>query len=898
MCAATGSSSSWLARATLGDVLGAMSRVAAEAAYQHQRLRSVAELTWSGDAVEGAITHPYCRVALAGDPAQPHSRAAAVCSRCGQQWCEHVGAIALKWLELRDTLRRGGPGTMWRDHALQPFVTPPEGARHQEIDLSHIKYVDELIDALRFQVSLQLRDRCPARLDGDRLEVQVSLPAGAIRLVTIPLSAVPEVLDELRDNPHIETQGELAGLTLSSQRLHPVLRASLTGDHVVVEPGYRLPSGRVLTLEAAQEQLHGRWLRDGDQFFRLVDPPATAIGVFKRGRTELAGEAALSFLVHDHLWLREQRWYEPQGELSTLERLAEPVLDGLDADLDTRGQVVLTPRFRLGGREFTWRELAEVFRRGFGRIGGGVIRAPNTDAFAAAGLKGHRRGFVGDRWGMLRLVAETSAPVRSKRVELNRILAGLGGEFETLPVPPGLRSSLRGYQRDGVAWMWRLRQAGLGALLADEMGLGKTHEAMALLCHVRAQDPGASFLVVCPRGVLDHWQTLLQAFAPELPVAVFHGAQRSLAGVDSGVVLTTYDIALRSVEVLSARTWTIAIFDEAQRIKNPRTKGAHAARTIPADFRLVLTGTPIENHLVELWSVVDLALPGYLGSERGFRTAYHDPHPADLDRLRRRVAPFVLRRIKSQVLADLPPKSEEIMHCRLINGQRELYDRIRQQSLPELAARLADGSAEIPYMHIFALLTRLKQTCDHPALLDPEFGGAAPGKFEVLDEILAEALGSEQRVVVFSQYVEMIALLGRHLTDQGIPHLVLTGKTRGRGDIIRRFNAGDDAPILLASLLASGVGIDLTAASVVVHYDRWWNPAREDQATDRVHRIGQTRGVQVFKLVTRDTIEERIAAIIARKGALAAEVVTPTANVLRRLSREELAELLNVPLPS
>lgn len=898
MCAANASASSWLARATLGDVLGAMSRSVAEAAYQHQRLRSVAELSWSGDAIEGAISHPYCRVALALDPAEPRHRAAVACSRCGQQWCEHVGAVALKWLELRDTIRRGGPGTVWRDHTLQPFVTPPDGTRHQEIDLSHIKYLDELVDALRFQVSLQLRDRCPARLANDRLEVQVTLPAGAVRLVTIPLSAVPEVLEELQNNPHIEAQGELGTFTLSEQRLQPVLRAALSGDHVVVEPGYRLPSGQVLALEAAQKQLHGRWLRDGTRFFRLLDPPATAIGAFKRGRTVLSGEAALSFLIHEHLWLREQRWYEPQGELSTLERLAEPVLDGLDADLDERGQIVLTPRFRLGSKDVTWRELAEIFRRGFGRIGSEVVRSPNPDAFISAGLKQHRRGFVGDRWGMLRLVAETSAPVRSNRVELNRILAGLGGEFETLPAPPGLRSSLRGYQSEGVAWLWRLRRAGLGALLADDMGLGKTHEAMALLCHVRAQDPGARFLVVCPRGVLDHWQTLLQTFAPELPLVLYHGAQRSLAGVDSGVVLTTYDIALRSVEVLSARTWTIAIFDEAQRIKNPRTKGAHAARTIPADFRLVLTGTPVENHLVELWSVVDLALPGYLGSERGFRTAYRDPGPADLDRLRRRVAPFVLRRIKSQVLDDLPPKSEEIMHCQLINSQRVLYDRIRQQSLPELAARLADGSAEIPYMHIFALLTRLKQTCDHPALLDPQFGEEAPGKYEVLDEILAEALGSEQRVVVFSQYVQMIALLGRHLTAQGIPHLVLTGKTRGRGDIIRRFNGGDNAPVLLASLLASGLGIDLTGASVVVHYDRWWNPAREDQATDRVHRIGQTRGVQVFKLVTRDTIEERIAAIIARKGALAAEVVTPTADVLRRLSREELAELLDVHLPS
>jgi SNF2 family DNA or RNA helicase len=509
------------------------------------------------------------------------------------------------------------------------------------------------------------------------------------------------------------------------------------------------------------------------------------------------------------------------------------------------------------------------------------------------------RGLLGTRIALIRLVAETGLPITGGDEGLSSLGDLLQGRTALdCPDPPGLRSRLRPYQRDGVAWLWNRYLAGIGALLADDMGLGKTHQVMGLLCLVHSVQRSEGLLVVCPRGVLDHWYTLLRRYAPDLRVHIYHGPGRSLAGVDGGmVVLTTYDILFRSAEELQNRIWEVAVFDEAQRIKNSRTKAARAARKIPAAFRIALSGTPLENRLTELWSVVDLILPGYLGSERDFRTAYRNPSHHQLHRLRRRLSVLTLRRIKDQVLADLPDKVEDTRSCRLAPRQRELYETIRELGTQEIANRLADPQTEVPYIHIFALLTRLKQVCDHPALVEKSLSaGSHSGKIEILDQILDEALEGDHNVVVFSQYVKMIDYLTGHLDKRKIPHLVLTGSTRDRGRIVRRFNSEQHERVLLASLLAGGVGIDLTGASVVIHYDRWWNPAKENQATDRVHRIGQKRFVQVFKLVTRDTVEERIDELIRSKLELMEQVVAPTEDVLRAFDRSELAALLGIEL--
>jgi SNF2 family DNA or RNA helicase len=258
---------------------------------------------------------------------------------------------------------------------------------------------------------------------------------------------------------------------------------------------------------------------------------------------------------------------------------------------------------------------------------------------------------------------------------------------------------------------------------------------------------------------------------------------------------------------------------------------------------------------------------------------------------------LTLRRLKDQVLSDLPDKVEDTRYCSLTPEQERLYKKIHGAQTPQIAEQLRDPDADIPYMHIFALLTRLKQICDHPALIDDlAFQGVSSGKLEVFEEIIEEAIASNLRIVVFSQYVKMIRVLAQHLARAGIQHLVLTGETRDRSRVVRRFNSEQHERVLLASLLAGGTGIDLTGASVVIHYDRWWNPAKENQATDRVHRIGQKRFVQVFKLICRSTIEERIDVLIRDKVKIFEEVIAPTEEVVRQLTRRDLAQLLEIDL--
>lgn len=886
---------SFLLSITNGDVLGRLGRREAEQAYGLVNGREVAEVSWSGAAVEGTTLHPLARV-LIESPAPANLRCS--CSRCetlGPRPCVHAAAVLFKWITLRPNLADKEPGTVWRERALQPFLAPPrEGT--QEVDLRHVQYLDELEVALRFQLSQHRDGPVPVTLEGDELRFYVKLKSGQIRVVLVTKAAVPYLLAELPKLGVCEPQGDLARLRVDTTRAAAVLRASLVGkDEVLLEPGLVVPRGEFVPLAAVAAHSFGRFFRHEDTLFPSPELSPTLLPFFQRGRSLLGGRAAFNFVMHDHFLLKNERWYEPQGELATTPRPLQPTLVGVEVDEDEKGQVVLRPQYRTSEGDLKWSEVRELLRQRFVRRGSTLVRTPEAGGLLAAGLKLKSKGLVGDRLGLVRALAEVRVPATVRRAQLQAVVDALLNPVTSVPEAPGLRSNLRPYQQHGAGWLWRLYRTGLGALLADDMGLGKTHQAMALVCLVRECKPEARHLVVCPRGVLDHWRHLLATFAPDLPVAVYHGTSRSLDDLAPGaVVLTTYEIALRSLAELRKQSWEILVFDEAQRAKNPHTKGSRAVRTIPAGFRVALTGTPIENRLGELWSIMDLVVPGYLGSERAFRQAFRSPTSADLLRLRKLLAPFTLRRVKEAVLSDLPAKHEELAFCRLSGRQAELYARIHGAGAPALVERLRDDKAEIPYMHIFALLTRLKQVCDHPALVEPRLGHVVPGKLDLLDEILDEALSAENRVVVFSQYVQMIELLSAHLRRRGVEHLQMTGKTRDRASLVQRFNAARHEPVLLASLLATGVGIDLTAASVVIHYDRWWNPARENQATDRVHRIGQNRMVQVYKLITEGTIEERIDSIILHKLELAREVVAPTEDVLRKLTREELASLLGL----
>lgn len=894
-----GSSSSALLRLKRGDILGRLDRVTAERAFRLYQEHSTERIVWSGEGVEAVFARSTITVHIP-EPKKAQ-KMEAVCSLCGtvDPPCFHAMAALLRWLDVRATLVRLGPGSAWRAHSRHPFIAPTHSSEDR-VELSHLTGAD-LRSALELQLSLQKTGSASVRLSGQEVHIRITLPSGEHRIVVFGATVLPSALPVLRGMHRMVLEGDLEQLELSEVRLHPVLATAWTEDGILLEPGYRFGARSVLAATELEGRIHGRWARIGRHLCRVLDPPTPLVPFHRRGRQLLTGREALRFLSLDHPQLRQHDWYLPKGALAQFRQPVVPRPASLVVGRDQRGAIRLRPSFTAEGHTLDWAAALDLRKTGLARIEGKLVHAPDLSIFERAGFKlqgrGQDAGLRGDRLAFIRLVAESDIEVESEELDLAGLVSLLRGTAAADPgPPPGLKSILRPYQRDGVRWLWRRYLAGVGVLLADDMGLGKTHQVMGLLCHVRATRPDAIVLVVCPRGVLEHWVNLLTTFAPDLGVHVFHGADRRLpvASPDNPLIVTTYDILVRSSTELTAGQWDIIVFDEAQRIKNPRTKAARSARRLEAHFKVALSGTPLENRLLELWSVVELVLPGYLGSQREFKETYRHPSQPQLALLRRRLGVLTLRRLKEQVLSDLPEKVEDLRYCKLTPHQKRVYSNIHAGAIPDIAAILADTDQEIPFIHIFALMTRLKQVCNHSTLGSdtPSLESGSSGKLEILDEILNEALEGGQQIVVFSQYVKMLELLSKHLGGQDIGHLMLTGATRDRGRVIRRFNSGQHERVMLASLLAGGVGIDLTGASVVIHYDRWWNPAKENQATDRVHRMGQKRFVQVFKLITRDTIEERIDNLIRRKIALFEEVVAPTQNIIRGIDRKEIAELL------
>jgi superfamily II DNA or RNA helicase len=485
-------------------------------------------------------------------------------------------------------------------------------------------------------------------------------------------------------------------------------------------------------------------------------------------------------------------------------------------------------------------------------------------------------------------------------VETRRVFEELSS-FETTRALDlsGLKSTLRPYQEQGVHWLWFLYCHGLSGLLCDDMGLGKTHQAMALLAGICNTDPDRNhkYLVVCPTSVIYHWQELLKKFFPDLRICTYYGMSRSLEKfeTDYDLVLTSYGVLRLGKEELSSYVFEVAFFDEIQVAKNYASQTHQALSLLDVKMRVGLTGTPIENRLREIKSLFDVVLPSYMPSDAVFRELFVRPieKENDLEKkvlLHRLIKPFILRRKKSEVLKDLPEKIEEISYCDLSDDQRALYKQVTEQMKETVYRELQDTGRPVPYIHVFAALTKLKQICDHPALVEKDAKNKTSGKWDLFVELLEEALESGQKVVVFSQYLEMLEIVEKYLKKKGIGYASIKGSTRDRNEQLRTFREDPKCMIFVASLLAAGVGIDLTVASIVIHYDRWWNPAKENQATDRVHRIGQSRGVQVFKLVTKNTIEEHIHDLIERKKGLLEQIVGSD-DQIQYLSREELLQV-------
>jgi SNF2 family DNA or RNA helicase len=474
---------------------------------------------------------------------------------------------------------------------------------------------------------------------------------------------------------------------------------------------------------------------------------------------------------------------------------------------------------------------------------------------------------------------------------------------EPVGQPAALTATLRDYQVRGLNWLARMTSLGLGGCLADDMGLGKTITLIALHLHRQTDASTAGpTLVVCPASLMGNWQREIEKFAPGTPVRRFHGSRRSLEGLADGeFVLTTYGTMRLDVPRLAELPWGMVVADEAQHVKNPYSATARALRTISARARVALTGTPVENNLSELWAILDWTTPGLLGSLGAFRTRYAQAvegsqDPAAAERLAQLVRPFLLRRRKSDpgIAPELPPKTETDRAVSLTKEQAGLYEAVVRETLAEISG--ADSMARRGL--IVKLLTGLKQICNHPAQFLKEDRPKIPGrsgKLELLDELLDTILSEGASVLVFTQYVRMARLIERHLAVRGVATQFLHGGTpvHEREAMVERFQEGE-IPVFLLSLKAAGTGLNLTRAEHVVHYDRWWNPAVEAQATDRAYRIGQTRPVQVHRLIAEGTIEDRIAEMLRRKQQLADAVLGAGEAALTELSDAELADLVEL----
>jgi superfamily II DNA or RNA helicase len=479
-----------------------------------------------------------------------------------------------------------------------------------------------------------------------------------------------------------------------------------------------------------------------------------------------------------------------------------------------------------------------------------------------------------------------------------------GGEGK-IECPPldDLDAVLRPYQKQGVAWLRFLRESGFGGILADEMGLGKTLQTLAFLRTQRSStQAGTPHLIVCPTSLVFNWVAEARKFTPDMRVLTLHGADRK-AGferiAEHDIVVTSYALMRRDAERYQGIEFDTVVLDEAQHIKNRQTQNAQAVKAVRSKHRLVLTGTPLENSVLDLWSIYDFLMPGYLGTAKDFRERYELPitkerNPDAQARLARRLRPFLLRRLKREVAADLPEKIEQVAFCELTPDQRSVYQQVIDASRREVLEAVGSQGAARSRMVALNALLRLRQVCCDLRLLKLEGANmpTASGKVELFGELLEEVVDGGHRVLVFSQFVSMLSLLKERLTEEGIEYCYLDGSTTDRAAVVDRFQRDVTVPVFLISLKAGGVGLNLTGADTVIHFDPWWNPAVEDQATDRAHRIGQSKVVTTYKLIARDTVEEKILTLQNRKREIIQATLGGEEEFAASLSWEEIQELL------
>ena len=727
-------------------------------------------------------------------------------------------------------------------------------------------------------------------------------------------SAVPELESrgvaveaaDLGDRAFLVREAAAARLYLSEEggALVAALRFAY-GDFEVAaenpEPVLRVGAGGERTLLR----------RDMEAEFRCaVRLRSLGFAAVEPGRFEIAGEAALDF-VHRDLENLSREWavfgrdglkrhrVTPAGPALRV-RLSAGV-DWLDLDLEAEAD----------GEPLPSQDLLRTLKRGgrYVRLGSGAHALLPEDWGRRVGSALETLGIRGRRLPLhlAPVVQEVLDGADAWEVEgqaawarVTAALAGADGATEDLsdPVPEGLRGTLRPYQVEGYRWLRRLGRLGLGGILADDMGLGKTLQALALLLAEAQLGRGPS-LVVAPTSVVPNWEAEAARFAPSLRVVRYHGAERRERAADLGacdLAVTSYAILRRDAAQLGQTAWNYVILDEAQAIKNAATQTARAAEALGSRCRLALTGTPLENHLGELWSHFHFLAPGLLGSERAFARRFARPilrgDEAARESLRRRIRPFLLRRLKSEVARDLPEKVESVLLCEMGPEQERLYRTLLRASRDRVLREVREKGMARARFSVLEALLRLRQACSVPAVLPGGVGDGVPSaKLELLRQFVAEVVEEGHRVLVFSQFVKVLGVLRQWLEEAGISHLYMDGHTRDRGARVARFQADGSVKVFLVSLKAGGTGLNLTGADYVILVDPWWNPAVETQATDRTHRIGQTRKVFAYKLITRGTVEEKVLALQDRKRRLTDDLVRSERAWAQTLSAEDLEDL-------
>lgn len=475
--------------------------------------------------------------------------------------------------------------------------------------------------------------------------------------------------------------------------------------------------------------------------------------------------------------------------------------------------------------------------------------------------------------------------------------------YDLCEMPAVMQASFRNYQLDGIRWLDRLRKMHLNGILADDMGLGKTLQAITVLTQYHMDYPGKQSIVICPTSLVHNWKEEISKFNPTFKVLPVDGTPQQRKKLLSEItqfdlIVTSYTLLQKDIEFYKTISFGYAILDEAQYIKNRGTRNAQSVKMIQTAHRLILTGTPIENSLDELWSLFDFLMPGLLSSydrfvEKFVRFSSAQHSAKNLEQLKRKVSPFILRRMKKDVLSDLPPISEIVYHCHLSDTQQQLYHSYAASAREELSRLVKNEGFDRVQIHVLATLTRLKQICCHPAIFAKdhvEIGDSA--KYDMLLELLQNLMEGGHKTVIFSQYTRMLNIMRNDLQKKGIRFEYLDGSSKNRLSIVKKFNEDQNIPIFLVSLKAGGSGLNLVGADTVIHYDMWWNPAVENQATDRVYRMGQKNSVSAYKLITLNTIEEKILEMHNRKRGLVKDVVSRDEEMMSKLTWEEVLELL------